>query len=177
MFAASFPLAPFMALVFNIVDLRLDAKRLLWWNRRPIAFIASDIGRLFTVLTIAIFKDYTTIVFATGMWLHILRFVSIIGVVSNAFIIAYTSDFCNDYSLPHQCTDSRRLWMALLFEVELLALSLLLERLHFMYKLQHIGLTSMYLLAICVPDAPASVKAAQRRRRYQAALIMERQPG
>lgn len=46
LFAAAFPLAPLIALVTNMFDLRLDAKRLLWTNRRPVAFRAEDIGKL-----------------------------------------------------------------------------------------------------------------------------------
>jgi hypothetical protein len=45
LFAAAFPLAPLIALVTNMFDLRLDAKRLLWTNRRPVAYRAEDIGK------------------------------------------------------------------------------------------------------------------------------------
>ena len=45
LFAAAFPLAPLIALVTNMFDLRLDARRLLWKNRRPVAFRAEDIGK------------------------------------------------------------------------------------------------------------------------------------
>jgi len=44
LFAAAFPLAPFIALVVLFLDKYIDAKRLLWLNRRPVAFIAQDIG-------------------------------------------------------------------------------------------------------------------------------------
>lgn len=36
MFAALFPLAPLFALIFGLIDLRIDAHRLVWFNRRPI---------------------------------------------------------------------------------------------------------------------------------------------
>ncbi|PAV64517.1 hypothetical protein WR25_27234 isoform B [Diploscapter pachys] len=36
MFAALFPLAPLFALIFGLVDLRIDAHRLIWFNRRPV---------------------------------------------------------------------------------------------------------------------------------------------
>lgn len=45
MFAAAFPLAPLIALIVNFIDLRIDARRLLWFNRRPLAEIAPDIGK------------------------------------------------------------------------------------------------------------------------------------
>ena len=45
LFATSFPLAPLLALLTNMFDLRVDAKRLLWWYRRPIALVAQDIGK------------------------------------------------------------------------------------------------------------------------------------
>ena len=35
-FAALFPLAPLIALFIGLADLRIDAKRLVWFNRRPI---------------------------------------------------------------------------------------------------------------------------------------------
>ena len=44
MFSSAFTLAPLIALFVNLIDLRVDARRLLWWNRRPVAFIAVDIG-------------------------------------------------------------------------------------------------------------------------------------
>ena len=31
-------------MVWLAIDLRIDAKRLLWLNRRPVAFIAQDLG-------------------------------------------------------------------------------------------------------------------------------------
>lgn len=45
MFTTAFPLAPFIALVVSLIEIRLDAHRLLWFNRRPLAFIAADIGK------------------------------------------------------------------------------------------------------------------------------------
>ena len=44
LFAASFPLAPLLALLTNLFDIRVDAWRMLWWYQRPIAVIAEDIG-------------------------------------------------------------------------------------------------------------------------------------
>ena len=51
LFAASFPLAPLLAILLNLIDIRIDAKRMLWSNRRPIAYIRQDIGtHLLTIL-------------------------------------------------------------------------------------------------------------------------------
>lgn len=44
LFAAAFPLAPLIALLTNAIDMKVDAARLLWTNRRPVAFRAEDIG-------------------------------------------------------------------------------------------------------------------------------------
>lgn len=51
MFAAAFPLAPLIALITNVIDLRVDARRMLWFNRRPLAERAEDIGKCFLVMT------------------------------------------------------------------------------------------------------------------------------
>lgn len=93
MFSASFPLAPLLALIMNLFDLRVDARRLLWFNRRPVAFMAGDIGKS------GCFIEDTCVSkrLFSGMWFPIMRFVTLCGVVSNAFIIAYTSSFCEDF--------------------------------------------------------------------------------
>lgn len=44
LFTAAFPLAPLIALLTNAIDMKVDARRLLWTNRRPVAFRAEDIG-------------------------------------------------------------------------------------------------------------------------------------
>merc|ERR1719270_2359649 len=43
-FVSAFPLAPFFALLNNIFELRLDAKKLLVHHRRPVAVRVKDIG-------------------------------------------------------------------------------------------------------------------------------------
>lgn len=45
LFAASFPLAPLIALISTAIDIRIDAWRLLWIYKRPIAHMAQDIGK------------------------------------------------------------------------------------------------------------------------------------
>lgn len=44
LFVASFPLAPLFALLNNIIEIRLDAKKFVLELRRPIAAKAKDIG-------------------------------------------------------------------------------------------------------------------------------------
>ena len=46
LFGAAFPLAPLVAMICNLVDIRIDAHRLLWENRRYIAQRAEDIGTI-----------------------------------------------------------------------------------------------------------------------------------
>lgn len=70
-FVAAFPLAPLFALINNIIEIRLDAYKFVTQLRRPLAARAQDIG----------------------VWYGILKSICIIAVISNAFIIAVTSDF------------------------------------------------------------------------------------
>lgn len=44
LFVASFPLAPLFALLNNIIEIRLDAKKFVTELRRPVAIRAKDIG-------------------------------------------------------------------------------------------------------------------------------------
>jgi hypothetical protein len=45
LFVASFPLAPLFALLNNIIEIRLDAKKFVTELRRPVAIRAKDIGK------------------------------------------------------------------------------------------------------------------------------------
>ncbi|XP_076753625.1 anoctamin-1-like isoform X2 [Xylocopa sonorina] len=70
-FVAAFPLAPVFALLNNVFEMRLDAKKLLVMYRRPVGQRVIDIG----------------------IWYRILGSISKLSVVTNGFIIAFTSNF------------------------------------------------------------------------------------
>ncbi|XP_033742824.1 anoctamin-4-like isoform X4 [Pecten maximus] len=124
LFAASFPLAPLLALVTLLVDIRVDAKRMLWLNRRPIAYIRKDIGR----------------------WYSILDFVNSCGVISNGFLIAFTSNWGQQFEF------SSKLWIVIIFE-------------HMVFGLK-------FLLAYLIADVPRPIRLAMRREKFQVARIL-----
>ncbi|PSN32602.1 hypothetical protein C0J52_15186 [Blattella germanica] len=70
-FVAAFPLAPFFALLNNVLEMRLDAKKFLRFYRRPVPRRVKSIG----------------------IWFRILDILGRISVVTNAFIIAFSSNF------------------------------------------------------------------------------------
>lgn len=47
MFASLFPLAPLLALIIGFVDMRIDAHRLIWFNRKPIPIITN--GKIYGI--------------------------------------------------------------------------------------------------------------------------------
>lgn len=49
-FVAAFPLAPLFALLNNILEMRLDAKKLVTMYRRPVAQRMRDIGIWYRIL-------------------------------------------------------------------------------------------------------------------------------
>uniref|UniRef100_A0AAY4DB05 Anoctamin n=1 Tax=Denticeps clupeoides TaxID=299321 RepID=A0AAY4DB05_9TELE len=71
LFVASFPLAPLFALLNNVIEIRLDAKKFVTELRRPDAIRAKDIG----------------------IWYNILSGMGKFSVIINAFVISFTSDF------------------------------------------------------------------------------------
>lgn len=87
-FGAAFPLAPFFALVYNIIKIRLDARNLLVYYRRP-AFARCK---------------------SIGIWYNILNSISKLAIATNGLIIAFTSDFIPKmvymfYYSPNQSLD------------------------------------------------------------------------
>lgn len=71
MFASCFWLGPLMVLVINVLYIRVDALRSIWIFKRPIGYKAQDIGA----------------------WFSIIRFLNVIGIITNAFIIGFTSNW------------------------------------------------------------------------------------
>ncbi|XP_055849456.1 anoctamin-1 isoform X2 [Episyrphus balteatus] len=69
-FVAAFPLAPVFALLNNILEMRLDAKILITHHKRPVSQRVRDIG----------------------VWYRILDCIGKLSVITNGFIIAFTSD-------------------------------------------------------------------------------------
>ncbi|XP_060605683.1 anoctamin-4-like isoform X3 [Ruditapes philippinarum] len=70
-FVAAFPLGPLCCLLNNMIEIRFDALKFTTDLRRPLGERAGDIG----------------------IWYEILYAISRLAIVSNAFIIALTSDF------------------------------------------------------------------------------------
>uniref|UniRef100_A0AAY5KNV0 Anoctamin n=1 Tax=Esox lucius TaxID=8010 RepID=A0AAY5KNV0_ESOLU len=70
-FVASFPLAPLFALLNNVIEIRLDAAKFTTEIRRPDAMRRKDIG----------------------IWFNLLSGISKFSVITNAFVISFTSDF------------------------------------------------------------------------------------
>ncbi|XP_063887505.1 anoctamin-1-like isoform X1 [Scylla paramamosain] len=86
-FVASFPLAPFFAFLNNIFEMRLDANKLLSHFRRPIPQRVKDIG----------------------VWFKILDSIGKLAVITNAFIIAFTSNFIPELVYRHVVSDRNSL--------------------------------------------------------------------
>uniref|UniRef100_A0A3Q2U1F2 Anoctamin n=1 Tax=Fundulus heteroclitus TaxID=8078 RepID=A0A3Q2U1F2_FUNHE len=70
LFVASFPLAPAFALLNNVIEIRLDAAKFVTEIRRPDAVRCKDI-----------------------IWYNILCGISKFSVITNAFVISFTSEF------------------------------------------------------------------------------------
>ncbi|KAI3380611.1 hypothetical protein SNEBB_011199 [Seison nebaliae] len=71
LFAVAFPLAPLLALMNNIIEIRIDAQKFLRKFRRIKPAMVTDIG----------------------IWQSIIEVISRLAVITNATIIAWTSDF------------------------------------------------------------------------------------
>ncbi|NWW44689.1 ANO9 protein, partial [Pedionomus torquatus] len=70
-FVAAFPLAPLLAFCNNLLEIRLDAIKMMRLRRRIVPWKANDIG----------------------IWLQVLEAIGILAVIGNGLVIAITSDF------------------------------------------------------------------------------------
>uniref|UniRef100_A0A4W3IFF9 Anoctamin n=1 Tax=Callorhinchus milii TaxID=7868 RepID=A0A4W3IFF9_CALMI len=70
-FVAAFPLAPLLALINNLLEIRLDARKMLVLQKRAVPRKANDIG----------------------IWLPVLEAIGVLAVIGNGLVISITSDF------------------------------------------------------------------------------------
>lgn len=70
-FVAAFPLAPLLALLNNIIEIRLDAIKMVSLERRLVPTKANDIG----------------------VWTDVLEAISVLAVIANGLVIGISSDF------------------------------------------------------------------------------------
>ncbi|KAK3592593.1 hypothetical protein CHS0354_001760 [Potamilus streckersoni] len=167
-FVAAFPLAPLFALLNNWVEIRLDAHKFVCETRRPVAERAQDIG----------------------VWFSILDALAKLAVISNAFLIAFTSEF-----LPRLLYQYQYDWnlngytnFTLAFapngtltqecrynsfrdrngEFNLFFWHLLAVRLTFVIVFEHVVFGICHLIDILVPDVPESLELKIKRERYLA---------
>jgi anoctamin-7 len=177
-FVASFPLAPFFALLNNIFEIRIDSNKLICETRRPIADRAQDLG----------------------IWYNILDAVSKIAVVSNAFLIAFTSNFLPKLLYRSIVSDNGSLDGYLNFT---LATSppnttmkpcryrdfrsndgsftsfywhLLALKLGFVIAFEHFVLCTQKLIDFLVPDIPEELDVAIKREAYRAKKALSDNP-
>lgn len=71
MFAVSFPLAPLLSFANNMLEIRIDAKKILRTMQRPVPKKEKDIR----------------------IWLSIIKGIIRVAVITNGLIIAFTSEF------------------------------------------------------------------------------------
>ncbi|GAB6018699.1 Anoctamin-7 [Chamberlinius hualienensis] len=164
-FVAAFPLAPLFAFLNNIVELRLDAQKLICETRRVVAHRAQNIG----------------------IWFTILEFLSHIAVISNAFLIAFTSDF-----LPRLLYMYQYDWNLQGYVNFTLAVAphnencryfdfrdekgnhtdfywtLLSVRLAFVIIFEHVVFGLCHLIEVLVPDIPETLEIKIKREKYLA---------
>ncbi|XP_043926264.1 anoctamin-7 [Protopterus annectens] len=168
-FVAACPLAPLFALLNNWIEIRLDAHKFVCEYRRPVAERAQDIG----------------------IWFHILEIISYVAVISNGFLIAFTSDFLP--RLYYQYTRDNNLVGYVNFTLAyspktfnssttcryraqrdqdgnrtLVYWNLLAIRLGFVILFEHVVFFIARLIDLLVPDIPESVEIKVKREHYMA---------
>ncbi|XP_070345295.1 anoctamin-7 isoform X7 [Equus asinus] len=170
-FVAACPLAPLFALLNNWVEIRLDARKFVSESRRPVAERAQDIG----------------------IWFHILAGLKHLAVISNAFLLAFSSDvlprayyqwsrardlrgFVNftlarappAFAAAHNRTCRYQAFRDDDGQYSRTYWNLLAIRLAFVIVFEHVVFSIGRVLDLLVPDIPESVEIKVKREYYLA---------
>ncbi|KAF4802270.1 anoctamin-3-like protein [Turdus rufiventris] len=179
-FVAAFPLAPLLALLNNIIEIRLDAYKFVTQWRRPMPARATDIG----------------------IWYGILEGIGVLAVITNAFVIAITSDYIPRFVYAYKygpCTDQGCLkgyvnsslsvfdlselgmgysgycryrdyrappWSSTPYEFTLQFWHVLAARLAFIIVFEHLVFGIKSFIAYLIPDIPKDLCDRMRREKY-----------
>lgn len=200
LFVASFPLAPVLALVNNLFEIRVDAWKITTQFRRVVPEKAQDIGA----------------------WQPILQGVAILAVATNAMIIAFTSDMIprlvyywsfsmfpygthpehtmegyinstlsifdiNDFSNRSQPNAAYRFSSITTcryrdfryppghhrqYEYTMMYWHVIAAKLAFIIVVEHIVYLTKFLLSYMIPDVPETVREQIKRERYLTQVIL-----
>uniref|UniRef100_A0AAZ3RNM3 Anoctamin n=1 Tax=Oncorhynchus tshawytscha TaxID=74940 RepID=A0AAZ3RNM3_ONCTS len=180
LFVASFPLAPLLALLNNIIEVRVDAWKFTTQFRRPVAAKAHSIGAWQEILNgVAVFSVVTNVTFTSDMIPRLVYMyayspdndLSMKGYINNSLSVAMCvfittpvslSSRYRDYRYPpgheKQYTHTMQFW------------HILAAKLAFIIIMEHVVFMVKFFVAWMIPDVPAEVKARVKRERY---LIQE----
>ncbi|KAM9301566.1 anoctamin-5 [Gastrophryne carolinensis] len=193
LFVASFPLAPLLALMNNILEIRVDSWKLTTQFRRPVAAKAHSIG----------------------VWQEILNALAVLSVVTNAFIVAFTSDmiqrlvyyyaysqneqtpmagYINSSLSVFDVSDFSNVSMPLENEMNVTFCRyrdfryppdherkyqhtmqfwhILAAKMAFIIIMEHVVFIVKFFVAWWIPDVPSEVKARVKRERYLTQRIL-----
>ncbi|ETE61950.1 Anoctamin-7, partial [Ophiophagus hannah] len=170
-FVAACPLAPLFALLNNWVEIRLDAHKFVCEYRRPVAERTQGIG----------------------IWFHILEVITHFAVISNAFLIAFTSDFLprlyyqytrasnlqgyidftlayapKSFDLKNNVTCRYRAYREQNGRYSLPYWNLLAIQLGFIIVFEHVVFFIARMIDMMVPDIPEVVAIKVKREQYLA---------
>ena len=95
LFGSAYTFAPLVILIVTMLDLRSDAYRILWLYKRPVGHRAQNIG----------------------VWLDILQFLNLIGIVNQSFLTAFTSQWSKGSNSIIKDSTLNRFIYAIIFEV------------------------------------------------------------
>ncbi|XP_068116453.1 anoctamin-5 isoform X3 [Hyperolius riggenbachi] len=193
LFVASFPLAPLLALLNNILEIRVDSWKLTTQFRRPFAAKAHSIG----------------------VWEEILNGLAVLSVVTNAFIVAFTSDMIPRMVYTYAYTENEEVPMSGYINSSLSVFSvsdfknismptendmnitlcryrdyryppdhekryfhtmqywhILAAKMAFIIIMEHVVFIVKFFVAWLIPDVPSEVKARIKREKYLTQKIL-----
>ncbi|KAF9315075.1 Anoctamin-7 [Podila horticola] len=146
LFVTAFPIAPIFALLNNVLEIRVDAYKLLTQHRRPIAQAAQDIGS----------------------WGYILALMTHISVLTNATLIAFQSNWMETHVFK------KILWVQKPAPApDSIDFALLAVRLLFIFFYEHLVFLLKIAIANLVTDMPQTVKLAIERENYYTRLALD----
>ena len=140
MFASAFPLAAFLSLLYNLIEIKSDLLKVCYIHRRPRVLRPATIGAWGTVLRIQ-------------AWLAVVTNIALVAFASDQFRHLVPQVYTEDYEEESMCVVPESalqrcpdVWLLIQWE--------------------HLLVLLLLLIAYCIPDYTQKTKVQLRRQRY-----------
>jgi hypothetical protein len=86
-------LAPLIFLIYLIIDIKIDSKRLLWLYQRPVPLKAKNIGKIVNTMLFFLLSLIYQSFYLKGIFKKLINFINFCAIINNGVLVIFSSNY------------------------------------------------------------------------------------